>query len=90
VSNLPNWVLDLVADLLEEEDVHPKYLAEMYDMATGKHIIKPYPWCPAKPLQRVPDDVKLLARTVRAYQMQAECDRENEIERLAKRGEEAL
>lgn len=67
MADLPNWVLDLVADLLDEEDNHPKLLADMYVTAAGKHQVVQYSWCPAVPLKRVPDDVMTAARAIQGY-----------------------
>lgn len=63
MADLPRWVWDLVADLLDEEDVHPK----LYFTSGGFVGYRQYDWCPAKPLERVPDDVKAHAAVVASY-----------------------
>lgn len=66
-EQVANWVLDLVADLLDEEDVHPKLYHEAFVTAFGGHKMVRYDWCPAKPLERVPADVKAAAAVVARY-----------------------
>lgn len=66
-EQVANWVLDLVADLLEEEDLHPKLYHEAFVTSAGKHEMVRYDWCPSTPLARVPDDVKDAARVVAQY-----------------------
>lgn len=67
MAELPPWVWDLVADLLEEEDQHPKLFFEAYSVAAGQHQMEQYDWCPAQLLARVPDDVKATARVISSY-----------------------
>lgn len=67
MNDLPNWVLDLVADLLDEEDAHSKLYIEAWQASSGRHEFVRYDWCPAKPLERVPADVRTAADTVRKY-----------------------
>jgi hypothetical protein len=67
MADLPRWVWDLVADLLDEEDVHPKLCAEIFQQPSGSHEMVRYDWCPSTPLERVPDDVKAAARVLTEY-----------------------
>ncbi len=57
----PKWVLDLIADLIDEEDIHPKLYAD-----TINGYVR-WPWCPALPLARVPADVMTAAKAIAAY-----------------------
>lgn len=61
MNALPKWVWDLVADLEDEEDLHPKLFAD-----TANGYVR-YDWCPAKALKRVPDDIRSAARVIAAY-----------------------
>jgi len=61
MTSLPKWVWDLIADLEDEEDVHPKLYVD-----TVNGYVR-YDWCPAKPLERVPDDVRSHAQVIAAY-----------------------
>lgn len=73
MGELPNWVYDVVMNLLDEEDAHAKYMVEVYSMAEGKHVLKQHDWCPAAPLALVPDDVKAHAVTMTRYREQQGC-----------------
>jgi hypothetical protein len=64
---LPNWVYDVVLDLLNEEDTHKAYQVEVFNIAAGRHELAQHNWCPAMPLALVPDDVKMVARTLARY-----------------------
>lgn len=68
---LPNWVYDVLGNLLEQQSVHPRLLA---DYAFGG--IAAYDWCPCRPLDFVPDDVMDRARAIAAYR-KAEKDKES-------------
>lgn len=68
MNDLPNWVYDLVADLLDEEDLHPK----LYFTSGAFEGYRRYDWCPAKPLARVPDEVKTAARVIQGYRPRPE------------------
>jgi hypothetical protein len=63
VTTLPNWVIDLVNDLDEQREQHPKLLFES-GAFEGTQI---YDWCPCKALERVPAEVLTQARAVAAY-----------------------
>jgi hypothetical protein len=67
VPELPRWVWDLLADLIDEEDVHPKLYAEMFVTASGKHEMVPYDWCPSSALAHVPADIRGAARIIAGY-----------------------
>jgi hypothetical protein len=67
MAELPRWVWDLLADLIDEEDVHPKLYAEMFVTASGKHEMVPYDWCPTAALARVPADIRGGARIIAGY-----------------------
>jgi hypothetical protein len=70
-TDLPRWVWDLLADLLDEEDTHPAYYIEAYVMSKGKHELVRHDWCPATPLARVPQDVLNHARVIAGYRQQS-------------------
>lgn len=61
MSELPKWVWDLIADLLDQEDSHPKLL-----FRSGEDY-KQWDWCPCIALDKVPDHVKATARIIAAY-----------------------
>lgn len=64
VSDLPNWVVDLVNELDEQQNVHPKLLFES-GAFEGTQV---YDWCPCKALERhVPAEALERARAVAAY-----------------------
>jgi hypothetical protein len=67
VNELPNWIYDVVMDLLDEEDTHKAYQVEAFNIATGRHELMRHDWCPAKPLRLVPDEVKAAARVIAQY-----------------------
>lgn len=60
---LPNWVIDLVNELDDQRDVHPKLLFES-GAFEGTRV---YSWCPCKALERVPAEVLERARAVAVY-----------------------
>jgi hypothetical protein len=64
---LPNWVYDLVNELVGQTD-HPKLLFT----SGGFEGTAQYEWCPCSALNRVPDDVKDRARVIAAYRREAE------------------
>lgn len=74
MADLPPWVWDLVADLLDEEDLHPKLFHEAFVTSAGKHKMVRYEWCPSMPLARVPDDVKVTARVIASYRPKPAAD----------------
>lgn len=67
MSGLPNWVYDVIMDLMDEEDTHKAYQVEAFNLATGRHELMRHDWCPLKPLALVPDEVKTAARVIAAY-----------------------
>jgi hypothetical protein len=64
VSELPKWVYDLIADLLDEEVRHPAdgYWMQRYD---GQYLR--WDWCPRVALGRVPVEIQVTARVIAAY-----------------------
>jgi hypothetical protein len=58
MSELPRWVWEIVADLLDEEDVHPKLFNEDGVLLD---------WCPRVVLEKVPPGVRQAADAVRTY-----------------------
>lgn len=63
MSDLPKWVWDLVADLEDEEDIHPT----LYREGLGADTYTRWDWCPEKALQRVSAEVRAQARVIAAY-----------------------
>jgi hypothetical protein len=64
VSNdLPNWVYDVVRDLVHQEDVHPKLLFT----SGGFEGAQPYDWCPCVTLAKVPAEVREHAKVLLRY-----------------------
>jgi hypothetical protein len=63
---LPRWVWDLIADLEDQEDIHPRLLVN----AAGGPV--PYDWCPAASLAHVPADVRAQARVIADYRRKAQ------------------
>jgi len=65
VSNveLPTWVWDLLADLVDEDAVHP--VPPWYDRYDDKLV--QWDWCPAVALKRVPDDMLRVAEYIANY-----------------------
>lgn len=68
MSDLPNWVYDLVNELDEQQELHPKLLFE----SGAFEGTKTYDWCPCTALKRVPDDVLDRARAIAIYRRKAE------------------
>lgn len=60
---LPNWVYDLVNELDEQRETHPKLLFT----SGGFQGTAQYNWCPCEALKRVPDDALDRARAIAAY-----------------------
>ena len=58
---LPVWVWDLLADLVDEDAMHPK----LYYYTTAS--IQPYNWCVADTLKRVPKDMLHVAEHIAQY-----------------------
>jgi hypothetical protein len=59
---LPNWVLDVVRDLIDQED-HPKLLFT----SGGFEGTAQYEWCPCNTLAKVPAEVVAQARVLNDY-----------------------
>lgn len=74
MTDLPNWVIDLVMELQREESVHP----ELFQMVPGRDYVH-YEWCPAAALWFVPDDVKATAVAIAAYRRQTQHDKPTEV-----------
>lgn len=61
-SQLPNWVYDVLIDLISHED-HPKLLFT----SGGFEGTARYDWCPCRTLGKVPPDVVQRARALGGY-----------------------
>lgn len=62
MTELPNWVYDLVMDLQEQEAIHPP----LYQVGiTGGWIRRD--WCPTNALEKVPAEVQQAAEAIRGY-----------------------
>lgn len=72
MTELPNWVIDLVNELDEQRELHPKLLFE----SGAFEGTQTYDWCPCTALKRVPADVLAQARAVAAYRREADKDKE--------------
>lgn len=70
MSQLPNWVLDLVRDLIDQEN-HPKLLFT----SGGFKGTAQYDWCPCNTLAKVPAEVVAHARVLNDYLRVAEQDK---------------
>ena len=75
MSDLPNWVYDMLRDLAEHED-HPKLLFE----SGGFTGTRQYDWCPCNALAKAPPEVVEQARVMNRYiaQKAAEVARKDE------------
>lgn len=62
-TDLPNWVYDVVRDLVHQEEIHPRLLF----MSGGFTGTQKYDWCPGVPLALVPTDVQEHARALNQY-----------------------
>jgi hypothetical protein len=62
-SELPPWVWDILIELENQRDTHPKLL---FQSATMDEPAK-YDWCSCALLDLVPPDVLEHARTIRDY-----------------------
>lgn len=62
MTALPNWVLDVIRDLIDQEN-HPKLL---YTSGAFEGTAK-YDWCPCNTLGKVPADVVAQARVLNDY-----------------------
>jgi hypothetical protein len=63
MSELPRWVWEIVADLLDQEDEHPK----LYFTSGAFEGYRQYDWCPQAVLAKVPLEVRQGAEAVRSY-----------------------
>ena len=68
MPELPNWVYDLVNQLREQQDLHPRLLFE----SGAFEGTRQYDWCPCDALKLVPDEVVDKARVISEYQRHAE------------------
>lgn len=67
-EKLPNWVYDLVNELEEQRNTHPKLLFES-GAFQGTRV---YDWCPCGAIERhVPATVLDRARVIAGYQREA-------------------
>jgi hypothetical protein len=65
-AGLPKWVWDILADLIEEEDMHPK----LFFTSGGFEGYRQYEWCPNRVLVKVPPEVRDAAAVIAAYRQQ--------------------
>lgn len=63
MADLPKWVLDLLADLLDEEELHPT----LYFTSGAFEGYARYEWCPNVVLEKVPAEARAAARVVQSY-----------------------
>jgi hypothetical protein len=69
MTELPNWVYDVVMDLQAQQS-HPKLLFT----SGGFEGTAKYEWCPCMALGFVPAEVKAKAAAIAAYRREAERD----------------
>jgi hypothetical protein len=62
-TDLPNWVYNVVNELVEQRDEHPQLLFR----ASGHPEPVKYDWCPCSALAKVPDEVVAHARVLNRY-----------------------
>lgn len=63
-QQLPVWVWDLLADLVDEEDTHPS----LYWQNPNSDVTwTPWEWCPSKALDRVPPELLRVASHIANY-----------------------
>lgn len=68
MTDLPNWVYDMVMTLQTWRDEHPKLYADMYSTEAGKYVMQPLGedgGCTA--LALVPSEVRDRARALAMY-----------------------
>lgn len=58
-NSVPDWAYDLVADLIYQEEIHPKLFRELPGGG-----FEQWTWCPAVALERVPDHIQHIAGLV--------------------------
>lgn len=63
MTNLPNWVFDIVQGLADQADGHPRLLFE----SGAFQGTRQYEWCPCQTLAKVPPEVVAQARVLNAY-----------------------
>ena len=68
MSELPNWVYDLVSQLREQQETHPRLLFE----SGAFEGTKTYDWCPCDALKLVPEVVLAKATAISEYKRHAE------------------
>lgn len=72
MGELPNWVYDLVNELEEQRDVHPKPLFE----SGAFQGTRTYDWCPCGAIERhIPADVLDRAQVIARYRREADTDK---------------
>lgn len=59
----PAWVYDLVIELMDQEEVHPK----LFFTSGAFEGYAQYDWCACMALKKVPADVMVKAAAIRAY-----------------------
>jgi hypothetical protein len=84
MEHFPNWVYNLVGNLLEQEDVHPKF----YRRTPDGMGLEAHDWCPMTALNLVPGDVKEKARVIQEYKREAERDKSEGSEETPKTRDE--
>jgi hypothetical protein len=63
VTELPTWVWDMLIELEEQREIHPKLLHQSGLMTKPE----PYDWCSCALLDKVPREVTAQAQAIRAY-----------------------
>lgn len=74
VTELPNWVIDLVNELDEQQEMHPTLLFK----SGAFEGTRKYDWCACEALKRVPADVLEKARAINTYRRAADKDKESD------------
>lgn len=69
-AGLPNWVYDILRDLIEHED-HPELL---FTSGAFEGTAK-YEWCPCRALEKAPSLVVERARAIDAYLRESDRDK---------------
>jgi hypothetical protein len=77
MSELPRWVWEIVADLLDEEDEHPR----LFFTSGAFEGYRQYGWCAQAVLAKVPPEVRAGAEAIRSYRRPQ--DRAEDPEQLA-------
>lgn len=63
MTELPTWVWDMLIELEDQRETHPKLLHQSGLMTKPE----PYDWCSCALLDKVPREVVAQARAIRAY-----------------------